>query len=85
MDSSNESSVDPWTVAEHKRPVDVPLKPSEKSKRDQVDVVEDLSDREDDPSTGEVEVAPPDEDLAVENRIDAERYLGDGSKSKEDE
>lgn len=48
--TSNESSVDVYTVAEHKRPTTIPPKPTKKHKQDTVEVVEDLSDREEDPS-----------------------------------
>ena len=49
--SSNESSVDPWEVAPHKRPAAIPPKPARKHPEDEVEVVQDLSDREDDGST----------------------------------
>lgn len=53
--SSNESSVDPWEVAPHKRPVNIPPKapkPPGQEASDRVEVVQDLSDREDDAGEG---------------------------------
>lgn len=47
--SSNESSVDVYTAAEHKRPETIPPK----ILKDEVQVVQDSSDREDDPSSGD--------------------------------
>lgn len=51
-ESSNESSVDPWMIAEHKRPSTVPREFKGKYSGDRVELVQDLSDREDDPSDG---------------------------------
>lgn len=47
--SSNESSVDVYTSAEHRRPDNIPPK----VEKDEAQVVEDLSDREDEPSNGD--------------------------------
>ena len=49
-ESSNESSVDPWTVAEHKRPSTIPREFKGKHPEDRAELVQDLSEREDDPS-----------------------------------
>ena len=47
--SSNESTVDVYTVAEHRRPDTIPPK----VEKDEAQVVDDVSDREDDPSNGD--------------------------------